>query len=118
MTARKAKRSRLDISVDEGDTLSIWVKTKCDDNPSLVICEANLMVAQFLQHLISINLSDTLAESKANNLILSHAGSKIQHDMRMKDISDITLDNPLIVEAEDNCKCACFSNTVIVYCIS
>ena len=56
------------------------------------------MVAQFLQHLILIDLSHTL--------ILSHAGSKIKHAILIKDISDITLENPLIVEAQDNCKCA------------
>ena len=64
------------------------------------------MVAQFLQHLISIDLSHTLTESKAYNLILSHAGSKMKHDILIKNICDITLENPLIVKAQDNCKCA------------
>ena len=94
------------------ETMPVWVKTEYSDKPSLVQCKCSWMVAEFLQHLLLLHLM----EGKASNLVLRHKGCTVAHDFLMKNMSGITLQSPVTVEQEDDCKY--FLNMVILYCIS
>ena len=103
MSAHKRKRSAsCEPSLQEH--IGIWIREKHITRPLYIDVPSHVNIVQFNQFLIDKKCFEMWVDPKPNYIIVQHKDTIIERDSYLKDITEITKKQPLVVEQHHPCK--------------